>query len=300
MSLCENKEQKLTEEKILNFEERMKNPQEMSELIKILFDKEYTKKFPNILLYSKKLFLSQIKKNTISSLENIFTKKIKDKQFQTLIENSFKQIEELYDSNNNILKDIWSNLSKNDGNQFLTKYIKHCFFDNEYANHNCQNNSKFILILNKDKIEFVICNICHKVYNSKCILFKCYYCEMEYYTEIINEENESFLFPITWKKNHCNQLIKNKILCKKCNFPFLLNMKTGILNCSNNNCKFISEPKNIEWKCNICNNNFNSDVIIYNPLYEELIEKEINLALLIKKRAFPHKIPCCDLDVFLT
>ena len=40
----------------------MKNPQEMSELIKILFDKEYTKKFPNILLYSKKLFLSQIKK----------------------------------------------------------------------------------------------------------------------------------------------------------------------------------------------------------------------------------------------
>ena len=300
MSLCENKEQKLTEEKILNFEERMKNPQEMSELIKILFDKEYTKKFPNILLYSKKLFLSQIKKNTISSLENIFTKKIKDKQFQTLIENSFKQIEELYDSNNNILKDIWSNLSKNDGNQFLTKYIKHCFFDNEYANHNCQNNSKFILILNKDKIEFVICNICHKVYNSKCILCKCYYCEMEYYTEIINEENESFLFPITWKKNHCNQLIKNKILCKKCNFPFLLNMKTGILNCSNNNCKFISEPKNIEWKCNICNNNFNSDVIIYNPLYEELIEKEINLALLIKKRAFPHKIPCCDLDVFLT
>ena len=300
MSLCENKEQKLTEEKILNFEERMKNPQEMSELIKILFDKEYTKKFPNILLYSKKLFLSQIKKNTISSLENIFTKKIKDKQFQTLIENSFKQIEELYDSNNNILKDIWSNLSKNDGNQFLTKYIKHCFFDNEYANHNCQNNSKFILILNKDKIEFVICNICHKVYNSKCILCKCYYCEMEYYTEIINEENESFLFPITWKKNHCTQLIKNKILCKKCNFPFLLNMKTGILNCSNNNCKFISEPKNIEWKCNICNNNFNSDVIIYNPLYEELIEKEINLALLIKKRAFPHKIPCCDLDVFLT
>ena len=300
MSLCENKEQKLTEEKILNFEERMKNPQEMSELIKILFDKEYTKKFPNILLYSKKLFLSQIKKNTISSLENIFTKKIKDKQFQTLIENSFKQIEELYDSNNNILKDIWSNLSKNDGNQFLTKYIKHCFFDNEYANHNCQNNSKFILILNKDKIEFVICNICHKVYNSKCILCKCYYCEMEYYTEIINEENESFLFPITWKKNHCNQLIKNKILCKKCNFPFLLNMKTGILNCSNNNCKFISEPKNIEWKCNICNNNYNSDVIIYNPLYEELIEKEINLALLIKKRAFPHKLSCCDLDVFLT
>ena len=300
MSLCENKEQKLTEEKILNFEERMKNPQEMSELIKILFDKEYTKKFPNILLYSKKLFLSQIKKNTISSLENIFTKKIKDKQFQTLIENSFKQIEELYDSNNNILKDIWSNLSKNDGNQFLTKYIKHCFFDNEYANHNCQNNSKFILILNKDKIEFVICNICHKVYNSKCILCKCYYCEMEYYTEIINEENESFLFPITWKKNHCNQLIKNKILCTKCNFPFLLNMKTGILNCSNNNCKFISEPKNIEWKCNICNNNFNSDVIIYNPLYEELIEKEINLTLLIKKRAFPHKLSCCDLDVFLT
>ena len=140
MSLCENIDQNLTEEKIIKFEEMMKNPEEMSDLIKILFDKEYTKKFPNILLYSKKLFLSQIKKDTFSSLENLFTKKIKEnRQFQILIENNFKQIENLYDSNNNILKDIWSNLSKSDGHQFLTKYIKHCFYDSEYANHNIQN-----------------------------------------------------------------------------------------------------------------------------------------------------------------
>ena len=211
MSLCQNIEQKLTEEKIIKFEEMMKNPQEMSELIQILFNKEYTKKFPNILLYSKKLFLSQIKKNTFSSLENIFTKKVKEnKQFQILIENNFKQIEDKYDSNNSILKNIWSNLSKNDGHQFLTKYIKHCFYDNEFANHSCQNNSKFIIIYNKNNIEFVICNICHKVYDSKFILCKCYFCEMEYYTEIINQENEIYLFPITWKTPHCNQLIKHK------------------------------------------------------------------------------------------
>ena len=301
MSLCQNIEQKLTEEKIIKFEEKMKNPQEMSELIQILFNKEYTKKFPNILLYSKKLFLSQIKKNTFSSLENIFTKKIKEnKQFQTLIENNFKQIEDKYDSNNSILKNIWSNLSKNDGHQFLTKYIKHCFCDSEFANHSCQNNSKFIIIYNKNKIEFVICNICHKVYNSKFILCKCYFCEMEYYTEIINQENEIYLFPVTWKKYHCFQLVKNKISCIKCNSPFLLNMKTGMLNCSNKNCEFISNPKDIVWTCNTCNTNFTSDVIIYNPLNEELIQNEINLALLIKNRAYPNKIPCCDLDAFLT
>ena len=301
MSLCENIDQNLTEEKMIKFEEMMKNPEEMSELIKILFDKEYTKKFPNILLYSKKLFLSQVKKNTFSSLENLFTKKIKEnRQFQILIENNFKQIENLYDSNNNILKDIWSNLSKSDGHQFLTKYIKHCFYDSEYANHNCQNNSKFILIFNKNQIEFVICNICHKVYYSKNILCKCYYCEMEYYTGILEQEKEIYLFPITWKTPHCNQLIKHKISCIKCNSPFLLNMKTGMLNCQNGHCEYVSNPKDILWICNTCNNNFTSDIIIYNPLNEELIKKEINLTLLIKNRAHPNKIPCCDLNLFLT
>ena len=98
MSLFQNSEEKLTEEKKLKFEEKMSKPEEMSEIIINIFNHEYIKKFPNILLYSKKLFLSQVKKNSISFLEKIFFKKIKEnKEFQRLIENNYKIIDEKYD-----------------------------------------------------------------------------------------------------------------------------------------------------------------------------------------------------------
>ena len=302
MSLCPNLEEKLAEEKKLKFEEKMKKPEEMSELIKNIFNNEYIKKFPTILLYSKKLFLSQVKKNVLAFLEKIFFKKIKEnKEFQQLIENNFKKIDEKYDTDNIILKNVWINITKNEKEKnYLTQHRKHCFLDNDTANHNCQNNSKFILILNNNKIEFVLCNICHKVYKSSFILCKCFHCNLEYYTEIINENKKSFLVPATLKKYHCKQLINKEIECIKCKSLFYLNLKTGMLNCINKNCEFISNPKNILWKCNYCYNDFKSEVIVYNPVNEKIIQNIINQALLIKNRAYPNKVPCCDINVSLT
>ena len=302
MSLFQNPEENLTEEKKLKFEEKMSKPEEMSEIIINIFNHEYTKKFPNILLYSKKLFLSQIKKNTLSFLEKVFFKKIKEnKEFQGLIENNYKIIEEKYDSDNNILKDIWIKISKNEKeNNYLTQYRKHCFLDNDIANHNCQNNSKFILISNNNKIEFVLCNICHKVYKTSLILSKCFHCNLDYYTEIINENKELYLVPATLKKFHCKQLINKEIECIKCKSIFYLNLKTGMLNCINKNCEYVSNPKNILWTCNSCNTNFKSEVIVYNPINEKIIQNTINQALLIKNRAYPNKVPCCDIDIALT
>jgi hypothetical protein len=59
------------------------------------------------------------------------------------------------------------------------------------------------------------------------------------------------------------------------------------------NCRFISNPKDIEWKCNICTKPFKSDIIVYNKSEVNYIKKIISYGLLIKKLARPMKLPCC-------
>jgi hypothetical protein len=213
-----------------------------------------------------------------------------------LINQNIKLLEEKYDSNYLLIKNEYDDTSKE--KNYLIKYRKHCFYDREYASHNCQKNSKFILISQKDNnYEFVICSNCQKVYKTSFILCKCYHCKKEYYSEILPQNKDINLFPATWKEYHCHQLIKNKMLCNKCSSPFFLNIKTGFLNCINKKCKFISAPKNILWNCNICKKDFYSDAIIYNPLEKEIFQLLINKILLLKNKAHPYYIPCCNINV---
>ena len=189
MSSFLNLETNLTEEKNTNFELNMENIKELSEIIINIFNQEYEEIFPNILLLSKELFLSQMKNNTNSFLEKIYTEKIKEnKNILLLIEENLKKIEEKYENDFNIINNEYINIQKNEQEiKYFNNYRKHCFYDKEFANHNCQNKSKFIYITNnknKNDIEFVICNTCHKVYRTSFILCKCFHCDMEYYSEI--------------------------------------------------------------------------------------------------------------------
>ena len=193
MSSSSDFETKLTEEKNINFESDMKDGDKMSELISNIFDQEFTDILSDILLISKENFLSYVQKNVFSLLEKIYTEKIRENnELQKLMDNNITKIESKYDSEYNILKNAVSNIS-NDKQikefkkiQYLKKYRKHCFYDNDFANHNCKNDSKFIILKNKiDKIEYVICNNCHKVYRASFILCKCFHCDMEYNSEIL-------------------------------------------------------------------------------------------------------------------
>ena len=297
MSICSSPNSELTEKEILNFEQRIENSEDISKKFTDIFIKEYYELFPDILLISKQIFLSNIKKNIINFFENIYTEKIKtDENFLMLINQNIKLLEEKYDSNYLLIKNEYDDTSKE--KNYLIKYRKHCFYDREYASHNCQKNSKFILISQKDNnYEFVICSNCQKVYKTSFILCKCYHCKKEYYSEILPQNKDINLFPATWKEYHCHQLIKNKMLCNKCSSPFFLNIKTGFLNCINKKCKFISAPKNILWNCNICKKDFYSDAIIYNPLEKEIFQLLINKILLLKNKAHPYYIPCCNINV---
>ena len=306
MSSNANLEIKLTEEKNQNYDDADENNKEISKLILNIFNQEYEEIFQNILIYPKEKFLLELKENVCSFLEKLYKERAKeDKNFQILIENNLKIYEEKYESDYNIIKNEYINLSKDEHekeNKYLKNHRKHCFYDNEIANHNCQNNSKFILISKKDKdeksnFEFVICINCQKIYKTSFILCKCYHCDKEYYSELLNQKIEIYLFPVTFKKNHCKKLIDNKINCSKCKSPLYLNLKTGMLNCLDKKCDLTSEPKDMVYICDKCNSNFNSDIIIYNPLNNEIIQKKINQILLIKKKAQPKKIPCCDLII---
>ena len=88
--------------------------------------------------------------------------------------------------------------------------------------------------------------------------------------------------------------------CIKCQEQFMINMKTGMLCCSNINCNFTLNPMKILWTCAVCGQDFKSKAIPYNPLEVELIKKVIRNTLLLKHRAHPNKMPCCQLNVYLT
>ena len=179
----------LSEEKWSQFKEDIKNVEEISKKVENFFIKDYEAIFPEILLISKNQFLSNIKKGVYSTLEDLYTDNIKfDKTLQSLVDDNLKKIEEKYEINYKLLKKEWTNYNKNKNDiNYLSNYRKHCFNDSEYASHNCNNNiSKFIVIsINNDNNdnEYVICSNCQKIYKSSFIQCKCFYCDIEYYSQ---------------------------------------------------------------------------------------------------------------------
>jgi ribosomal protein L37AE/L43A len=77
-------------------------------------------------------------------------------------------------------------------------------------------------------------------------------------------------------------------------------MQTGMLCCLNKKCNFTVKPMHILWTCSSCGKEFKSNAIPYNPLEVILIKKVIRHTLLLKHRAHPYKIQCCDLNVYFT
>ena len=173
--------------------------------------------------------------------------------------------------------------------------------NNEQATHICSlRTGKFILCKNNGKTEFVICSNCKKVYYNTMILCKCYKCNIEYYTELLEQNEDEFILPATWENYHCKQIANEKIKCIKCHDNFYINLKTGMLVCLNKRCNFTSKPTRILWTCSICHEDFKSGAIPYNPLDLEIIKKIIKQTLFQKQRAHPNRVPCCKVNVFFT
>ena len=295
-----------TEIKMNQFREDIKNENIFEKKLIYLLKIEFDAVLNNILLLEPNSFIDRIEKGIFFFYENLYSEKCLSEQklISTIEKNiELKKIE--YSNIATLLRNAWNiyerinkrQLTKDD---ILTKFRKHCVNTPDIAKHNCGSvSADFILVKDKEgKINFVICESCKKVYYSSYICCLCSYCNIEYYTNILNEGEDSNFFEATWEKYHCPQILNEKMKCIQCKEPFYINMKTGMLTCLNKRCNFISEPNKIIWSCNVCQKDFNSNAIPYNPLEIKMVKNAIRQTLLLKHRAHPNNLPCCKLNVF--
>ena len=279
---------------------------------------ELISEFKNILNIPKIDFMNYLMLKLKNFLLNEYLSKcIDENKFQYLLTYMKEKWEKKYDNHLQNLSTGWENYEivrknkdKNNDlkNFYLKDFVYHCSYEIEYAIHNCDktNNKfgKYIIVYdttnNKNIIKYVICENCRKAYFIDHFLNYCEKCNINYYSCEIQDKKKTF-FQATLKNPHCEPVVNEKIYCSHCQDknPLYLNPKSNVLKCLN--CRFISSPNNLDWKCNVCSQSFKSDVIIYNKCEVNFVKKIINYALLTKKKAHPAKLPCCkNLDVKMT
>ena len=301
---------KIIENKQLQFKNDIENQALMKKKINNLFKNEFEESLPDILLIKGVQFIDHIKNGVLLVLENTYTDQcLTDENIKNILENGLNEVKKEYKNNYTLLSESWEEFERNTkkrigDNKFetLINFRKHCFGSEDFASHNCQNKqNRFIIIKNKnDEKKFVICQACKKVYYSSFIKCRCKKCNIDFYSNLLKNNEDSNFFPATWEKYHCPQIIKEEMKCIQCHEQFLINMKNGMLCCSNKKCNFSCNPMKILWTCSVCNQEFKSKAIPYNPLEMALIKKVIRHTLLLKHRAHPNKMQCCNLNVYLT
>ena len=204
----------------------------------------------------------------------------------------------------------YSALNKN--LNYITNFIPHCLnqkSNNEYAIHTCgekllQINKNIIKCNSKNKvintindIKYILCPKCKKSYKNNLILMHCNFCQINYFSKLVNEKNNN-IYPVTWKKYHCinidnyneinNYKYEDQIPCIKCQSKFWL--KNNKLFCKN--CKFEIEPFNLVWTCIKCAKEFRTNLKIYNSLNHKIIKHIIRDAIIQQKIVKPVDLPC--------
>ena len=300
----------ITKIKYNQFLSDLSNGNFLEKKINHLFKIEFEEIFSEILILTNDQFLSQIKNGISLSLSDIYSENcLTNQKIKSIIESGLQSINNEYTNIYNFLSKAWNNQEKNLkkkslNDEILKIYRKHCINNDEYAYHNCDlKNNAFLMIHDNEinnKINYVICIACKKVYFSTFIQCRCHKCNVDYYTSILSPEEDMNLLPATWDNYHCPQIINEKMKCIKCREVFYLNMKTNMLTCLNKNCGCISKPSRILWTCAVCKKEFKSGCIPYNPLDLIVIKKVIRQTLLLKHLAHPNKMPCCKLNVFFT
>ena len=283
----------LKNNQILNNELKV-NKIEIKELYQ-LYKNEFIISCESILIENQNDFLDNFydKMNLIIKNEygeNIFEKNTSLYLSKKQCENNF--VTDIYWPMRNLCSSALKKYSEklNKSKNFLVNFRPHCIYD-QVPLHTC--GSKFIQIFedenNKKKVLYVACPSCNKCYYSNCIRMNCHYCQIDFYSEIINYQTN--LFPATWKEYHCNNkniLTNEQMHCINCNK--LLYIKNNKLYCKK--CREIFDPKSIIWTCIICNQDFKSDIKIYNPLEFKEIEIAKRDAVLYKKVVKPNYLPC--------
>ena len=300
-------------EKYRQFKKDIKDVEGFTNKIEELAFNEISNIFPDILTVSEEEYLLTINNGLKIQLSDIYTDDIfSDKTLIKLLDNKMADVRKRYLKHYKIVKDSWDNYQtmikerKDLTENYLSNYRKHCEKSDDYAYHSCgkRNCSKFLIVKyyrRTNMPKYVLCLDCKKVYITKFISCHCNYCNEDYYSSLLERNEDKNLLLATWKNYHCEQIINDRMKCILCHYNLYLNMQTGMLECINNSCKFTSKQENILWTCSVDKADFKSKAKVYNPLEVEIARKIINQILIIKHRAHPNKLGCnCKLNIFFT
>ena len=299
--------EKIEIQKAESFKKDISNIKTFTKKLNDLYNAEFNEAFKQILTISKEDFMTFISNGVQISLSELYGEDIFENEKLINIQNkNLNLIERNYQNHYIKLDKAWKNFekikNKNNNNYYLTNFRKHCCNTDDIAFHNCQieSNSKYISVEENKIIKYVICSECKFVYFSNFILCYCSHCHIDYYSSILSKDENPNLLIATWGKYHCHKLINEKMKCIKCKNNFYLNLQTQMLMCLNKKCNFITKPSRLLWTCTICKEEFKSDAIVYNPLQYEYLKQVVNQTLLIRHKAHPSNMPCCDLNIFFT
>ena len=267
-----------------------------------LFQYIFLNIFPNILNLPRIDFMNSLMTSVKSILEEQYSSEIySNEKFFSLFLSVNKIFEKKYKDYNQILSNAWDNYS-NENNSYFTDFKKHCGKTQEKAMHLCNKNNKnetgnYIIVFLKNEIKFLICEKCRKSYYANLFINFCQNCKCNYYSGLISQKENAISQLATYTTPHCDSIVNEKIPCNKCKNPLYYNFKDNMVECKNVGCIYKTRPNYGNWKCNICNTYFKSDIKLYNHFDLLYLKRIYGIALLIKQKAHPGVLPCCqDLD----
>ena len=291
-----------TNPKLKLFQSDFSDEKKFESNLEKLFQYIFLNIFPNILNLPRIDFMNSLMTSVKSILEEQYSSEIySNEKFFSLFLSVNKIFEKKYKDYNQILSNAWDNYS-NENNGYFTEFKKHCGKTQEKAMHLCNKNNKnetgnYIIVFLKNEIKFLICEKCRKSYYANLFINFCQNCKCNYYSGLISQKENSISQLATYTTPHCDSIVNEKIPCNKCKNPLYYNFKDNMVECKNVGCIYKTRPNYGNWKCNICNTYFKSDIKLYNHFDLLYLKRIYGIALLIKQKAHPGVLPCCqDLD----
>ena len=152
------------------------------------------------------------------------------------------------------------------------------------------------ILLNPLAFDYIICLKCRMVYKKDLIHLYCKECQEEYYSYILDDTEPEYedYYPATWEKYHCPNFIYEEMTCPKCDSMLYYNENEDILKCFDCNWKCLAKDK--KWVCEICDEEFKSEVKEYIRFETKPMVNCVRDALVQKVLARPVEMSCCGGD----
>ena len=276
----------------LNEQLLIDNSVSIENTISSLYNSIYEDYFFNILIKSKKSFLYSLS----YSIKEIISSLYESKNIINIISKIRTNINKRYDKDFEIVSKSFKEIKNKKGKyNYLNNFVKHCAKTDDIAYHTCINNqfNKYYEIRENNEVKYIFCPECKYCFLPHCIKMVCLFCNKEYFSRIIKDNEEKNIFLANWNKYHCGSMKNHIMKCINCKNNLYINLSTNILICKNKECNFSSDPYSILWKCSKCGKDFRSNAKVYNQTELEIIKKAIYMTLLNKKRGYPKELPCC-------